>query len=89
MPRARTFIVALVAGLAVGVYLQRWVGWPTYLAVAVGAVMVVFILLVASSVGHDDAAADAAWRAAAPDLSGHDPALKAAATAADVAEEPR
>jgi hypothetical protein len=73
MPGARTVLVALVVGLAVGAYLQAWVHAPTFLAVAVGAVMVVFILLVAASIGDDDAAADAAWRAAAPDIAGRDP----------------
>jgi mannose-6-phosphate isomerase-like protein (cupin superfamily) len=70
MPGARTILAALAFGLAVGVYLQAWVRWPTFVAVAVGAVMIVFILLVAASFGQDDAAADAAWRGAAPDIAG-------------------
>jgi len=73
MPAIRTVLAALVAGAALGIYLQRFAGWPTFLAVAIGAVMVVFILLVAASLSDDDAAADAAWRAAAPDLAGRDP----------------
>jgi hypothetical protein len=73
MPGARTILIALAVGIAVGTYLQAFVGWPTFVAVAIGAVMIVFILLVASAIGHDDAAADAAWRAAAPDLAGRDP----------------
>lgn len=73
MPGARTILIALTVGIAVGAYLQAWVRWPTFVAVAIGAVMIVFILLVASAIGHDDAAADAAWRAAAPDLAGRDP----------------
>jgi predicted MFS family arabinose efflux permease len=69
MPAMRTVLAALLAGLALGAYLQVWVGWPTFLAVAIGALLVVFVLLVAASLGDDDAAADAAWRAAAPDLA--------------------
>lgn len=78
MPAARTVLAALLAGFALGAYLQAWVGWPTFLAVAIGALMVVFILLVAASLGDDDAAADAAWRAAAPDLAGRDPGRRPA-----------
>lgn len=73
MAGGRTILAALAVGIAVGVYLQAWIGWPTFLAVAVGAVMAVLILLVAAALGQDDAAADAAWRAAAPDLAGRDP----------------
>ena len=78
MPAVRTILAALLAGFALGAYLQAWVGWPTFLAVAIGALMVVFILLVAASLGDDDAAADAAWRAAAPDLAGRDPGRRPA-----------
>ena len=73
MPSIRTILVALVVGAGFGIYLQALAGWPTFVAVAVGAVMVVFILLVAASLGDDDAAADAAWRAAAPDLASREP----------------
>jgi hypothetical protein len=83
MPGGRTILAALAVGLAVGAYLQAWVGWPTFLAVAVGAVMAVLILLVASALGQDDAAADAAWRAATPDIvAGRDPG-RPAGTAGD------
>jgi hypothetical protein len=83
MPGGRTILAALAVGLVVGIYLQRWVGWPTFLAVAIGAVMAVLILLVAASLGQDDAAADAAWRAAAPDLAGSDPGRSPAVAAGD------
>lgn len=90
MPSVRTVLAALVVGLAVGAYLRALVGWPTLLAVAVGALMVVLILLAAASFGEDDAAADAAWRAAAPDLAGRDPGRSSAETAGiGAAEEPR
>jgi hypothetical protein len=83
MPGARTLLIALAVGVAVGAYLQRAIGWPTFLAVAVGAVMGVFILVLAASFGDDDAAADAAWRAAAPDLAGRDSGHSLAGTAGD------
>ena len=90
MPSGRTLLAALAVGIAVGAYLQRWVGWPTFLAVAVGAVMGVLLLVVAASFGDDDAAADAAWRAAAPDIAGRDPGRSPAATAGEAAGgEPR
>ena len=83
MASGRASLAALAVGVAVGAYLQAWVGWPTFVAVAVGAVMAVFILLVAASLGQDDAAADAAWRAAAPDLAGRDPGRSPAQRAED------
>ena len=90
MPGGKTILAALAVGLTVGIYLQAWVGWPTFVAVAIGAVMAVFILLVAASLGQDDAAADAAWRAAAPDLAGRDPGRSPAVGAADgTGREPR
>jgi hypothetical protein len=83
MAGGRIILAAVAVGVAVGAYLQAWVGWPTFVAVAVGAVMAVFILLVAASLGQDDTAADAAWRAAAPDLAGRDPGRGPAERAAD------
>lgn len=81
MPGARTVLAAVALGVAVGVYLQAWIHWPTFLAVAVGALMIVSILLLAASLGQDDAAADAAWRTAAPDIAGRDPGRSPARTA--------
>jgi predicted MFS family arabinose efflux permease len=83
MAGGRTIVAAVAVGVAVGAYLQALVGWPTFVAVAVGAVMAVFILLVAASLGQDDAAADAGWRAAAPDIAGRDPGRSPAERAAD------
>ncbi|HEY7589523.1 MAG TPA: hypothetical protein VH723_00885 [Candidatus Limnocylindrales bacterium] len=73
MPGLRTLLLSVVGGVAVGVYLQAWIGAPTFLAVGVGALMILLVLLVSASVGGDDAAAAAAWRAAAPDLASGDP----------------
>ncbi len=70
MPSLRTIVVAAAVGLAVGAYLLAFVRWPAFLAVAVGAVMTVVILLLAGSIEDDAEVADAAWRDAAPDLTG-------------------
>ena len=69
MPRLRAIAVALVLALAIGAYLQNWVGWPTFVAVAVAALMAVVILLVDASIEDDAGAADAAWREASADLT--------------------
>jgi predicted MFS family arabinose efflux permease len=66
----RALAIATVLGLRVGVYVQAWLHWPTFLAVARGAVMAIVLLLLAASLGEDPAAAEAAWREAAPDLIG-------------------
>jgi hypothetical protein len=70
VPGARAAIVALLVGLGAGLYFALWFHWPTFLAVAVGAFMAIVLLMIASSLGEDPAAADAAWRKAAPDLLG-------------------
>jgi hypothetical protein len=69
MPGVRALVVSLVAGVAVGLYFALWFGWPTFLSVAIGATLAIVMLLFAASLGDDPVAADAAWRAAAPDLA--------------------
>jgi hypothetical protein len=76
VPGIRALVIALGLGLGVGVYVQAWLHWPTFLAVAIGAVMAIVLLLLAASLGEDPAAADAAWRDAAADLVGPAPARK-------------
>jgi hypothetical protein len=68
VPNARIVALAIAVGIGVGLYFQLWFRWPTFLAVAAGAVMTIVLLLVAASLGEDPAVADAAWRDAAPDL---------------------
>ena len=65
-------IVAIAVGFAVGTYVELWMRWPTFVAVGLGAVMAIVLLMLASSLGEDPAEADAAWRAAAPDLIGRE-----------------
>lgn len=68
MPGRRSLAVGLALGVAIGVYLETALRWPTFLSVGIGAVMALIVLLIAASVGDDPEAADAAWRAEAPDL---------------------
>jgi membrane protein YdbS with pleckstrin-like domain len=68
VPNGRIVALAIAVGIGVGLYFQLWFRWPTFLAVAAGAVMAIVLLLVAASLGEDRAVADAAWREAAPDL---------------------
>jgi hypothetical protein len=75
VPGARTVAVAIGVGLVAAIYVELWIHWPTFLAVALGAVMAILLLMVASSLGEDPARADAAWRDAAPDLVAAQPPL--------------
>lgn len=68
MPGIRTLVVALALGLGVGLYLELWLRWPTFLNVGVGAFLALVALLISAALGEDPEAADAAWREAAPDL---------------------
>jgi hypothetical protein len=67
-PFGRAAILGVGAGVAIGVWLAASTGWPTYLAIAVGAFVGLVLLVIAASLGDDPAAADEAWRAAASDL---------------------
>jgi hypothetical protein len=68
MPGIRAVLVAIVAGLLPALYFGLWFHWPTFLAVATGAIVSIIMLMVIASIGPDPAAEEAAWREAAPDL---------------------
>jgi hypothetical protein len=68
MPGFRGFIVAFIAGLLPAAYFALWFRWPTFLALALGAIVAVVMLMVIASIGPDPAAEEAAWRDAAPDF---------------------
>src|SRR5947199_3000933 len=68
MPGFRGLIVATISGLLPALYFGLWFHWPTFLALATGAVVAVVMLLVIASIGPDPAAEDLAWQEAAPDL---------------------
>ena len=69
MASRRALALAIIAGLAVATYFALWFRWPAFLAIGIGATLAVVMLLFASSLGPDPEEADAAWRAAAPDLA--------------------
>jgi hypothetical protein len=64
----RAIVIAGVAGLLPALYFALWFKWPTFLAVGVGAIVVVGMLMVIASIGSNPGAEDAEWRDAAPDL---------------------
>jgi hypothetical protein len=70
MPSLARVAGSLVAALTVALLFLLWIGWPGFLAVGAGAVFGVAFLVVATALGDDPRAADAAWRAQATDLVG-------------------
>lgn len=88
MPGGRTLALAAAVGIGVGLYLALWFHWPTFIAIAIGATMAVVLLLFSASLDDDPAAADAAWRAAAPDLADRERAGRTPGEVADPAGSP-
>jgi hypothetical protein len=74
-------------GAGVAAYTLVWWQWPLAIGIGAGILLGGLTLTGTISVGQDAAAADAAWRAAAPDL--HDapaePLSEAPASRADTA----
>ena len=68
MAGVRAVLIALGVGAGVAAYATLWWHWPLTLGAVVGVVLGGLTLTGMVSVGTDPAAADAAWRAAAPDL---------------------
>lgn len=68
MPSWRALALSVALGVGVATYFALWFRWPTFLAIAIGATLAVVLLLFAASLADDPAAADSAWREAAPDL---------------------
>lgn len=85
MPSLGRIAASIAVAIAVAVVFLLWIGWPGFLAVGAGAIFGVAFLIVATALGDDPSAADAAWREQARDLVGD-----AAATdrAADPADDP-
>ena len=86
MPGIRAVALAVASGTLVALYFALWFRWPTFLAVAIGATLAIVMLLFAASLADDPARADAAWRAAAPDLAARERAE--GATTAEPLEPP-
>jgi len=72
MPSLVHIVGSLLAAVVVGLVFLVWIGWPSFLAVGAGAVFGIAFLIVATALGDDPRAADAAWRAQATDLAGGD-----------------
>ena len=68
MPALRKIAFAGAVVVVVAAIFATWVGWPVPLSIVVGAVFGLVMLIVATSLGDDPTAADAAWRARAGDL---------------------
>ncbi len=69
MPSARAQALVVLVGLGAGLYFALWFRWPAFLSIGIGATLGVVMLLFASSLAANPEEADAAWRAAAPDLA--------------------
>ena len=70
MSGPRLLAVALGVTVLVGGVFMLWLHAPFVVSILGAAAFGAVFMLVAASLGNDPAAADAAWRAAAPDLSG-------------------
>ena len=68
MPSLGRIAASIAAAVAVALIFLLWIGWPGFLAVGAGAIFGVAFLIVATALGDDPSAADAAWRAQASDL---------------------
>ncbi len=70
MPSLGRIAASAAAAIAVALIFLLWISWPGFLAVGAGAIFGVAFLIVATALGDDPSAADAAWRAQAGDLVG-------------------
>lgn len=68
MPDARGLLVSIGVGAGIAAFTILFWRWPFAVGIGAGILMGGLALTGTISIGHDGAAADAAWRAAAPDL---------------------
>ncbi len=68
MPGFRALLIAIGVGAGIAAYTILWWHWPLALGAGAGILLGGLALTGTVSVGPDGAAADAAWREAAPDL---------------------
>ena len=69
MPDLRSLFVSIGVGAGIAAFTILFWRWPLAMGVGAGILMGGLALTGTISIGHDAAAADAAWRAAAPDLA--------------------
>jgi len=68
MPDRRALLVALGVGVGIAAYTTLWWHWPLAVGGGIALVLAGLTLVGTLAVGRDPTIADAAWRAAAPDL---------------------
>lgn len=68
MPDLRALVVSVGVGVGVAAYTLLWWHWPLVLGVGAAILLGGLALTGTISVRREGSAADAAWRAAAPDL---------------------
>ena len=88
MPDPRGLLVAIGVGAAIAVFTLLWWHWPLALSIGGGILLGGLTLTGTISIGQDAAAADAAWREAAPDLA-DTPAHPVSDAPAERADTPR
>lgn len=69
MPDLRALLVGLGVGVGIAAYTLLWWHWPLAIGAGAGILLGALALTGSISIGHNGADADAAWRAAAPDLA--------------------
>lgn len=72
----RLLAISLGVGLLVAAVFLFWLHAPFVVSVLGAAAFGAVFMLVAASLGNDPAAADAAWREAAPDLASSAPQVQ-------------
>ena len=69
MPTRRAIVAALIPAIAVSAVFWRWLDFPLWIALGLGAVWGIASLIVTRSVYDEDERELDAWREAAPDLA--------------------
>lgn len=68
MPDIRGLLISILVGAIVAMYTILWWRWSVPAGLGVAVLLAGLALMTSAAFGGDPGAADAAWRAAAPDL---------------------